>query len=115
MQGVIDSADEAIGLVTALDNLRLEMHQHLQATRSSVLLLKLVDALFERPATTIGATTKLLGVTAASASANISKLVTAGMLTEITGRTRDRVYVARRILNLLGDRTVNAARTEASA
>ncbi len=113
LHSVIESADEAIGLVTALDNLRVEMYMTLQSARSSALLLKLVDALFERPATTIGAATKLLGVTTASASANISKLVDANILTEITGRTRDRVYVARRILNLMGDRTVTAARTEA--
>ena len=114
LQGVIDSADEAIGLVTALDDLRQEMHHQLQATRSSIRLLTLVDSLFERPAISIGAATKLLGVTTASASANISKLVAANILTEITGRTRDRVYVARRILNLMGDGTAHAARTEAS-
>ena len=114
LQGVIDSADEAIELVTALDDLRQKMHLQLQATRSSIRLLTLVDSLFERPAISIGAATKLLGVTTASASANISKLVAANILTEITGRTRDRVYVARRILNLMGDGTAHAARTEAS-
>ena len=100
---VIESADEALDLVLSLDTLRLQMHQQFQSARSSALLIKLIDSLFARPATTIGEATRLLGVTPASASANITKLVKAGILREITGRTRDRVYVARRILALMGD------------
>lgn len=113
-ESVIVSADEALRLVTALDDLRASMHRELQDTRSSSLLIKLVDSLFERPATSIGAASELLGVTAATASANIAKLAAAGMLKEITGRTRDRVYVAPRILDIVSDRSVNAARLEAT-
>jgi len=113
-ESVIVSADEALRLVTALDDLRASMHRELQDARSSSLLIKLVDSLFERPATSIGAASELLGVTAASASANITKLAAAGILKEITGRTRDRVYVAPRILDIVSDRSVNAARLEAT-
>lgn len=111
-ESVIESADEALSLVTGLDTLRMEMHHKFQSARSSALLIKLVDSLFARPATTIGEATKLLGVTPASASANITKLVKAGILREITGRTRDRVYVARRILALMGDNRVSTANSE---
>ena len=100
---IVESADEALRTVDALDTLRVDMHRSLQSARSSALLLKLVDALFERPAITIGAAATLLGVTPASASANIAKLEDAGILEEITGRTRDRVYVARGILNIVSD------------
>ncbi|MEO7520679.1 MAG: Fic family protein, partial [Gemmatimonas sp.] len=113
LESVIMGADEALGLITALDDLRTSMHLEVQSARSSALLMELVDSLFERPATTIGAATALLGVTAASASANISKLVQAGILKEITGRTRDRIYIAHRILDVMSDRSASAARTDA--
>jgi Fic family protein len=111
---VIESADDALALITSLDRLRSEMHARFQSARSSVLLIKLVDSLFARPATTIAETTKLLAVTPASASATIAKLVHAGILREITGRTRDRVYVAPPILALLTDRGTNNAIPEAT-
>ena len=108
LESVIISAEEAMGLVKALDDLRAAMHSQLQSARSSALLIKLADSLFERPATSIGAAGKLLEVTSASASAIITKLVNVGMLTEITGRTRDRVYVARRILAVMSDPAINS-------
>jgi Fic family protein len=111
---VIESADEAIGLITALDRLRAEFYARMQAARSSVLLIKLVDALFARPATTIAEVGKLLGVTPATASASISKLEDAGILREITGRTRDRVYVSPPILDLMTDRQGRPAHSEAT-
>ncbi|MGH7718429.1 MAG: Fic family protein, partial [Gemmatimonadaceae bacterium] len=104
LESVIESAAEGLQLVEALDALRKEWHAKLQSARSSALLLKLIDSLFARPATTIGAATALLGITPASASANIAKLVDAGILREITGRTRDRIYLASGILDLMSDR-----------
>lgn len=74
-----------------------------QFARSSALLLKLADSLFARPASSMGET-KLLGVTPASASANITRLVDAGILREVAGRTRDRIYLAQPILDLMNDR-----------
>ena len=105
LESVAESADEALHLIEALDALRATWHAKLQSARSSALLLKLVDSLFARPATSIGEATKLLSVTPASASANIAKLVDAGILREITGRTRDRIYLARGILDLMSDRS----------
>lgn len=106
LESVVESADEALRLVVALDTLREAYRARLQSARSSALLLKLVDSLFTRPATSISEATRLLAVTPASASANITKLVGAGILREITGRTRDRIYLAQGILDLMGDERV---------
>lgn len=114
LEGVAESADEALLLVVRLEALRVSWHSKLQSARSSALLLKLVDALFARPATTIGEATALLGVTPASASANIARLESLGILREITGRTRDRVYVARDILDLMGDGGAASPQSESS-
>ena len=98
LQGIVDSAEAALHQVTALTDLREQWHGRFQAARSSALLLKLIDRLFVHPAITIGQTAELLQVTPASASSNIAKLQAEGILTEVTGRTRDRIYVARDVL-----------------
>ena len=90
------------------------MYERFTSARSSALLLKLVDSLFMRPATTIIEVANLLGITHASAAANIVKLVDAGMLREITGRTRDRIYEARSILDLMSDQGTAPARRKRS-
>jgi Fic family protein len=77
---------------------REEYHRKLRSAWSSGLLGKLVDALFERPSIHIAAAAKLLELTPASASANVKKLVEAGILIEVTGRKRDQLFVAREIL-----------------
>lgn len=52
----------------------------------------------ERPSIDIGSAAKLLGITYAAASANVKKLVDAGILAEVTGKKRDQLFVARQIL-----------------
>jgi hypothetical protein len=44
-----------------------------------------------------------LGMTPASASANIRKLVDAGILIEATGRKRDQVFMAPEIVRFIGE------------
>jgi Fic family protein len=100
LEAVAESAHAAIARAEALVALRRDYHERLSAARSSALLLKLVDALFERPSVSIGIAGKLLGVTPASASANLQKLVDAKILVEVTGRQRNQRYVAREILTV---------------
>ncbi len=106
LECVIEGADDALRLIGALEELRARWHAELQSGRSSALLLKLSDSLFGRPAISIGAASKLLGITPASASGTITKLENAGILREITGRTRDRVYIAPAILDIVNEPTV---------
>ncbi len=67
----------------------------------SVLLLDLVDRLFENPAITLPEAARHLKVTHRAAKLNVDKLVRAGILTEITGRIRHKLYVALGILERL--------------
>lgn len=73
----------------------------LQEARASALLLQLVDYLFESPAVTNPMATKKLGVTPRSTQLNIDKLIASGILEEITGRKRNRMYVAKEIINII--------------
>ena len=103
LAGVADSARGALGQAEGLLALRESYHARFQSARSSALLQKLVDHLFQKPSVTIADVGRVLGVTAASASANIRKLVDAGILAEATGRKRDQVFVASEILRFIGE------------
>jgi Fic family protein len=95
------SASESIKRAEALLQLREDYRQRLQLGRASAALLALVDGLFERPSVSLGHAARLLGgVTPASASANVKKLVDAGILREVTGRKRDQRFVAGEIIRV---------------
>jgi Fic family protein len=73
----------------------------LHEARSSALTLKLVDALFELPLLTTQRAMSVLGVTAATAGQHLNRLVDANILSEVTGRKRDRQFVAPELLAAL--------------
>lgn len=98
LRGVSEQALDAIERARRLLELRERFRSQFHEARSSALLLKLIDELFNTPIITIPRAAKLLRVTYHSAQANIDRLVGGGILREVTGRKRDRVYVARQIL-----------------
>jgi Fic family protein len=100
LDAIAESSQAAVSRAEALAALRRDYHARLAEGRSSALLLKLVDSLFELPVITIGGAAKRLGVTAAAASANLAKLVEARIVVEVTGRRRNQRYVARELLEM---------------
>ena len=72
----------------------------LQALRGSTLPLRLLDQLFNQPVISISRVAGMLRVTPRTARLNIDKLVRLGILTEATGRERNRLFVARKILSI---------------
>jgi Fic family protein len=100
LTAVAESANESVARAEALFALRDGYYARLHSARSSALLLKLVDALFERPSMSIGNAAELLEITPASAVANLRRLQDEGIVTEVTGRRRDQRYVAREILSV---------------
>jgi Fic family protein len=101
LAGVASESADVIERARRLQALREQYHARLQVTRASALLLKLVDHLFAQPAIRIAMAEEILGITFRAASLNVQKLVDAGILQEITGRERNRVFVAQEILSLL--------------
>ena len=98
LEGVRDQAEDAIARALRLDELRRDYYARLQTARSSSLVLKLVDDLFASPYITVARAQELLGVTHRAASQSIAKLLAAGIVTEVTGRQRGRVYFAAEVL-----------------
>lgn len=96
-ESAVDGANRAMRLLA----LRQEYVSRIQSARSSALLVKLIDKLFQRPSITFGEAAELLDVTPAAANANVRKLQEAGVLTEITGQARNMVFAAQGIFELV--------------
>ena len=106
LRGVAEQAEDAIVRANKLQRLSSEYRDQLQASRASAALLKLADRLFKTPIITVQATMKILGQSQPSAQHNIDRLVEAGILQEVTGRQRGRIYVANRIMGIVEDEEV---------
>lgn len=94
-------ADDAVARIEALESLRDEYHRQVQRARSSALLPKVVDHLFAEPAVTVNGVAGLLDVGYSSAKKIVERLTRERMLREVTGRTRDRVFLAQGVIDAL--------------
>lgn len=70
------------------------------AIRTGV-VLRLVDELFNSPYITMARAATVMGVARNNAQRNLEKLIDLGIIREITGQQRYRVYCADEILRLL--------------
>lgn len=101
LRGVAEQSKDAINRSRKLLELWKDYRNTVQSARTSALTLQLVDELFSNPAITVLSTAKLLNVTKRSAQMNIRKLLAKGILQEVTGRARKRIFVASEILKIL--------------
>jgi Fic family protein len=101
LRGVAEQSQDAVWRAGRLLELWREHRRRFEAARSSSLVLRLVDHLFESPVITIPRAARLLGVTQRSASLIVAKLQKNGILAESSGRERNRVFVAARILAVI--------------
>lgn len=102
-QAVEQQATEADGLVSGILEERERVRGFLIEGRAPERLLGLVDHLIEQPAISAAQVAKMFGVSNPTARKDIARLVNAGFLSEVTGKSYGRVYVARRILDLTDD------------
>jgi Fic family protein len=93
-RGIEAAATDAIDRIDRIKRVQADYYKTLQTARSSALLLKLVDELFVRQAITPTRAAEVLGVTYLAACRSIDKLVAAGILREVTGQQRNRLYLA---------------------
>jgi Fic family protein len=112
LEGVAEQAGDATMRAVRLVALRERYRGILQKVRASALPLRLVDHLFDRPAVTVSRAEHLLDVTWRAASLNIDKLVNAGILREITGKERNRIFVAEEILGLVSEQPAEETKSE---
>ncbi len=101
LRGVTEQSIDAVERAAQLVALRNEWANHCQTARTSALLVKLIDDLFRNPFVTLARAVTLLDVTPQSAQSAIERLIGMNILRETTGRKRNRIYVARRIIEIL--------------
>lgn len=101
LRGVADQSIDAVERAQQLLALRNRWAEMCQTARTSALLLKLLDGLFHNPFTNLSRATAWLDVQPQSAQNNINQLIHHGILEEITGQRRNRVYAAREIVRVL--------------
>jgi Fic family protein len=101
LTGVTTEARDAARRAGRLFELRETYREHFQRKGARANLLATVDHLFARPVTDINETARALDVTFEAARRLVNSLESEGVLEEITGRRRDRVYAARQVMRLL--------------
>ena len=102
LKGIAEQAMDGVQRATKLMTLWQDYRKRLQSARVSILAQNLVDQLFMRPAMSVGLARQLLGTSYLSAQNNVMRLEKLGILKEITGRKRNRIFIAPEILQLTG-------------
>jgi Fic family protein len=100
-QGVAEQALDSIQRSRGLLDLWQKYRRRMQSVSQSSAVLRLVDELFASPVITISKAEQLLAISFRAAQLNIEKLQAEHVLKEITGKQRNRVYIAPEIMALL--------------
>jgi Fic family protein len=92
LTGVAQTAEEATTTARAILGLREEQRRRIQEHTSGVNGLRLLDLLFERPLVHVNLVKDNLGISFVTANKLVEQLEGLGVVEEITGRKRDRVF-----------------------
>jgi Fic family protein len=101
VRGVAEQAQDAATRARQLQDLQAAWRERLTQARTSALLLRLVDSLFESPILTIPDAQRLLGVGYHSAQRNVEKLTAAGILQQVGKASYGKTFVATEILRAI--------------
>jgi cell filamentation protein, protein adenylyltransferase len=113
LTGVSEESRDAVARSNQLLALRQRYREKLQGEKFPGRILELMETLFTEPVLTVSSARQRLKVTARAAQQNVDKLVRAGILTEVTGRIRYRVFVAKRIIQIVeADRATPVSMSE---
>ncbi len=101
LQGVIDAARATRQRLHDLNDLRERYRQTAAASRAADRLMAVVDHLIAQPVTNINRVAEALGVNFPAAQRYVDTLEAAGIVREITGQARNRLYLAEEILAIV--------------
>lgn len=103
LKGVILQGEHAIGSAKRIIDQREKYRRELQMGKASASVLALLDLVFINPYLDIQLAAGRLGISYPTSQKAIYRLEDAGILEEITGQQRGRIYVARQLLRLLDE------------
>ncbi len=98
--GLAAVATDATRRAVSLVELQQRIRERLLEARATSTALRLAERLFGRPLTQVGTAATDLGVSFATAQRAIDILTDAGLLEEITGKRRNRLFAAREVLEI---------------
>jgi Fic family protein len=101
LSGVSTQSLDAVKRIGRLQDLRSTYQNRLQTLRAAERLLQTVDVIFARPIISVRQVEAALQITYKSAQRYIERLVELGLLREITGQARNRLYSADEILRAI--------------
>ena len=101
LDGVATQSRDAVARATRLQILHEEYLGQIQAQPASVKLLQAADFLFVNPVFTVQQIQARLAVSFPTASKYVSQLERLGMIREITGQARNRVYRADSVIQAI--------------
>jgi Fic family protein len=99
-RGVHEQSNNARTLAVELLDLWQKYRRTIQENGISARALSIVDWLFERPSITVPRAASQLHITQAAARNLVERLESEGIVKEVTGKPRNRIYVATEIVKL---------------
>jgi Fic family protein len=105
LDGVHSQAKDAVQRIARLRELRTQYRKKFEGDRSSKKLERMVDYLISSPITSISQAQEILDMGSyTTIQRHIEKLVLLGIMREVTGKGRNRIYCADQILKVLEER-----------
>ena len=101
LEGIETQARDAVRRSERLQDLRRRYREQFQQTQASARLLQAVDLLFGAPILAVNQVKDALDVSFPSANRYIAQLEEAGIVREITGQARNRLYRADKIIRAI--------------
>ena len=102
LDGVHEQAEDAIERIQALQSLRLKYQEMFSKDRSQKKLAIMVDYFISTPISSISQAQKATNLGSyTTIQSYIQKLETLGIIQEVTGKARNRIYRANEILHVL--------------
>jgi Fic family protein len=112
LAGVAQTADDATVTARAILDLREEHRRLIQERLPGVNGLRLLELLFERPLVQVNLVKDKLGIAFVTANKLVEQMESLGLLQEITGRRRDRVFSYAPYVDLFQDEPPGAERAQ---
>lgn len=101
LEGIRSQAVDAVARVKRLQELRDGYQREISLRTRSTVVLQVIDLLFARPVITINQVAEELGISFAAANRHVTLLVDYGLVEEVTGQARNRIYRANAIIEAI--------------
>ena len=101
LRGISTQAQDSVLRMERLQDIRTRYEDFVQADRNPVRMAEVIDFLFSRPILNVRQVQAALGIPYVAAKRYLDKLVAGGVLREITGYARNRIFRAVEIFKIL--------------